>query len=234
MSTYDPEKHHRRSIRLKGYDYSQPGAYFFTIVTQNHESLLEPKPVCEMIQQWWDKLPTKFPTVEADAFVVMPNHIHGIIMIVESEATGSTRETGLTHGSAPTEMDQVGADPGAGPEQGGGRTHGSAPTEIDQVGADPRVRPVASAPTLGTVVQWFKTMTTNAYIRGVKQLGWTPFPGKLWQRNYYEHVVRSERALTAIRQYIVDNPARWELDRYNPEASGPDPQAAELWRMLQE
>ena len=91
-----------------------------------------------------------------------------------------------------------------------------------------------SAPTLGTVVQWFKTMTTNEYIRGVKQLGWTPFPGKLWQRNYYEHIVRSEKALTAIWQYIVDNPARWELDRYNPEASGTDPRAAELWRVLQE
>lgn len=83
-------------------------------------------------------------------------------------------------------------------------------------------------------MQWFKTMTTNAYIRGVKQLGWVPFPGKLWQRNYYEHIIRSERALSAIRQYIAENPARWALDRYNPAAVGSDPQAASLWRLLQE
>ena len=76
-------------------------------------------------------------------------------------------------------------------------------------------------------------MTTNEYIRGVKQLGWAPFPGKLWQRNYYEHVIRSEKALAAIRQYIADNPLRWALDRYNPSASGSDPQAADLWRLLQ-
>ena len=82
-------------------------------------------------------------------------------------------------------------------------------------------------------MQWFKTMTTNAYIRGVKQHGWLSFPGRLWQRNYYEHVIRSERALTAIRQYIPDNPARWELDRYNPAATGSDPHAVDLWRLLQ-
>ena len=105
---YDPEKHHRRSIRLKGYDYSQPGAYFITIVTRSHECLLEPEPIRDMVQHWWDKLPTKFPTVESDVFVVMPNHIHGIILIVGMEPTGLTRGTGLTHGSAPTEMGDAG------------------------------------------------------------------------------------------------------------------------------
>jgi putative transposase len=192
MSPYDPDKHHRRSIRLKGYDYSQSGAYFITIVTQNRECLFEASAAQQMVRQWWDKLPSKFPGAQADAFVVMPNHIHGIVVF-------------------------VGADPRVRPEsaEGQGPTHGSAPT-------------------VGMVVQWFKTMTTNEYIRGVKQQGWTPFPGKLWQRNYYEHVIRSEQALAAIRQYIADNPPRWALDRYNPFASGSDPQAADLWRFLQE
>jgi len=56
---------------------------------------------------------------------------------------------------------------------------------------------------------------------------------KFWQRNYYEHVVRSEHALQAIRQYIADNPARWHLDRLNPDATGRDPQARALWEVLQ-
>lgn len=69
---------------------------------------------------------------------------------------------------------------------------------------------------LRAVVQWFKTMTTNEYIRGVKQNGWLRFDGKLWQRNYYDHIIRNENELNRIRQYIIDNPAKWELDRENP------------------
>jgi putative transposase len=126
MSGYDPEKHHRRSIRLKGYDYSQPGAYFITIVIQNCQCLLDPEPIQEIVRYWWNRLPVKFPTVETDAFVMMPNHIHGIIMImgaVGADLGGSTR------GSTPTEADVVGADLG-------GSTRGSTPTEADAVGAD--------------------------------------------------------------------------------------------------
>ena len=69
------------------------------------------------------------------------------------------------------------------------------------------------------IVQWFKTMTTNEYIRGVKQLGWTGFRGQLWQRNYYEHVIRTQESLDRIRQYIVENPAKWECDPENPTAT---------------
>ena len=63
-------------------------------------------------------------------------------------------------------------------------------------------------PKLGDIVRWFKTMTTNHYIKGVKQNGWPPFPGRLWQRNYYEHIIRNEDELNQIRQYITDNPRR--------------------------
>jgi len=66
-------------------------------------------------------------------------------------------------------------------------------------------------------VQWFKTMTTNEYIRGVKQYGWPPFPGKLWQRNYYEHIIRNENELNRIREYIINNPMQWALDGENPD-----------------
>jgi REP element-mobilizing transposase RayT len=67
-----------------------------------------------------------------------------------------------------------------------------------------------------TIIQWFKAMTTNEYIRCAKQLGWSPLSGKLWHRNYYEHIIRHEREFEAIRHYIHDNPIRWESDRNNP------------------
>jgi REP element-mobilizing transposase RayT len=130
-------------------------------------------------------LPEKFPAVETDESVTMPNHFHGIIVIVEPDTVGANL---CVRPDAP------------------GQAHGSA-----QPGQTP-----GSAPTLGEIVQWFKTMTTNAYIRGVKH-GWKPFPGKLWQRNYYERIIHGERQLNAIRQYIRDNPARWTEDRNNPK-----------------
>jgi len=70
---------------------------------------------------------------------------------------------------------------------------------------------------LHQIVQWFKTMTTNEYIRGVKTSGWSPFDGKLWQRNYYEHIIRDEADLTRIRNYIASNPLRWERDQLHPD-----------------
>ena len=80
----------------------------------------------------------------------------------------------------------------------------------------PSGRPHRGAPTLGVVIDWFKTMTTNAYIRGVRQHGWAPFPGQLWQRNYYERVIRNDDELFQIRQYIQENPLKWDWDPENP------------------
>jgi putative transposase len=183
--SYDPHKHHRRSIRLKGYDYSQEGMYFVTICVQKGQCLLVETAVQEMIELWWNKLPDKFTAVILDAFVIMPNHIHFIIAITDNMDTHSSN------------VQPVGAHPRVRPEEG--QTRGSAPT-------------------LGTIVQWFKTMTTNAYIRGVKEQGWEPFPGKLWQRNYYEQIIRNETHLTAVRQYILNNPANWKADKLHPQA----------------
>jgi putative transposase len=137
---------------------------------------------------WWEKLPEKFTAVTLDAFVVMPNHIHFIIVI-----------------TADHEPTPVGAHPRVRPDSGG-------------EGQTPEGQTRGSAPTLGTIVQWFKTMTTNAYIRGVKEDAWRPFPGKLWQRNYYEQIIKNERHLTAVRQYIENNPVNWEADQLHPNA----------------
>lgn len=95
MVKFDPQKHHRRSIRLRGYDYSQAGAYFVTIVAWRRECLLGEVVNGEMrlsrygeiVQKWWEEIPAHFPNVELGTFVIMPNHVHGIIFIVERRGT---------------------------------------------------------------------------------------------------------------------------------------------------
>jgi len=85
---------------------------------------------------------------------------------------------------------------------------------------------------LGRIVQWYKTMTTNAYIHGVRENSWEPFAGRLWQRGYYEHIVRTQRSLQRIREYITNNPALWDLDAENPGAAGANTGAyyRPIWR----
>jgi putative transposase len=88
--------------------------------------------------------------------------------------------------------------------------------------------PARDAPTLGNIVGALKSLTTVEYIRGVRQLGWRPFQKRLWQRNYFEHVIRDEKALDRIREYIQGNPANWSIDRDNPHAIKPEPENAWL------
>ena len=171
---FDPDIHHRRSIRLKHYDYSQKGAYFITICTRNREIIFDHNSIKNMIKKWWEKLPNKFHNVEIDEFIVMPNHIHGIIFIVGVVV--------------------VGADPCVCPNEKLGEHTGSP---------------------LHKIVQWFKTMTTNEYINNVKMFGWKSFDGKLWQRNYYEHIIRNEKELDVVRKYIINNPLQWDFDKNN-------------------
>jgi len=202
--TYDIARHHRRSIRLPAYDYTQPGAYFVTICSQNRECLFGDvtngdmilNQRGEMVERTWRELPQNYPGVEVDAFVVMPNHAHGIIVLV---------------GANPPGVGPVGAGPRACPEGPGacpGRPQGVAPTM-----------------SLPDVVHRFKSLTTARYRTGVLQDGWQPFPGRLWQRNYYEHVIRDEEELNRIQQYIIDNPGRWEDDVENPDVRSNAPWA---------
>jgi putative transposase len=206
---YDPLKHHRRSIRLKDYDYRSPGAYYVTAVTRGRLSFygeivnaeLSFNAAGQMVERWWLELLNKFPTIELDEYVVMPNHFHGILVITDGDQG-------------------QGAHPGAPqPEHHDDAADGVA---ADGVGADLRVRPGPDGdarPSLPTIMQWFKTMTTNEYIRGVKTLGWPAFPGQLWQRDYYEHVIRNPAELDAIRLYIANNLTQWALDEENPARS---------------
>jgi len=92
----------------------------------------------------------------------------------------------------------------------------------DQGRAATRAAPTGGRVALGGVVGAYKSLVTLKYVQGVKELGWTPFDGRLWQRSYYEHVVRNDESLNYIRQYVQDNPARWAFDRENPLAERPE------------
>ena len=170
----------RRSIRLHGYDYTQAGAYFITICTQGRECLfgnivdgqMRSNDSGQMAVTIWGGLPIRFNHIELDAFVMMPNHMHGIFVLHRGD---------------------------------------------DHKQGDHKDRPYGTlAGSVGRIVQAFKSITTHEYINGVKQNGWAPFPGKLWQRNYWEHIIRNEMEFNRIRKYVVTNPLKWELDSLNP------------------
>lgn len=172
----------RKSIRLKGWDYSRNGYYFVTVDVQDKLKLfwdmakivgvdrcVDPKlnEIGKMIDYWWNEIPNHFDGVELDEYVVMPDHAHGIVKI---------NDNGRTRGQTPTTA---------------GR-HRSARTTCVHA--------------LGDIIQWFKTMTTNVYIRGVKNDNWPKFHRRLWQRNYYERIIRNEIELNRVRDYIRNNP----------------------------
>ncbi len=219
-----PRRRNRRTIRLRAYDYTTPGAYFVTVCTQDQAHLfgdvvdggMRLNDAGRMIIDIWESLSDRFPTIRLDAFVVMPNHVHGIIVIVGAPLVGAQAE------NHDADDHTVGAS-----------LVGAQIEDHDNADAQTRAA-TRAAPTLGDIVGAFKSITTVEYIRGVKQHGWSPFHKRLWQRNYYEHIIRNDRALDAIRRYIVQNPVRWHLDRYNAERTAPDPWAEEIWRMMHE
>ncbi|MFN3614580.1 MAG: transposase [Rubrimonas sp.] len=229
---YDPERHHRRSIRLKGYDYSQPGAYFVTICTQDRaclfgevvDGVMQLSGPGRMVETVWHELPHFYPGVDIDGFVVMPNHIHGIVVLVGAALRGRPAPRGRPHSGQARAVD-------SGQPRGHdlGQPQGVAPTgPIGQPRGHHLGQPRGVAPTMSLpdVVRRFKTLTSRRYADGVHQWGWMPFPGRLWQRNYYEHIIRSEESLNRIRQYILDNPMRWSFDRENPAVTAPEPENA--------
>jgi len=183
--TYDPQKHHRRSIRLKGYNYSQPGAYFVTICTYQRRCLfgdivgedMELNEFGEIARQCWSAIPEHFPRARMDQFVIMPNHMHGIIWIVDNI---------------------VGAK-----------------------NFSPLQQPRGTSKTIGSIIRGFKIGVTT-WARQHTDVH------TVWQRNYYEHIIRDEESLNRIREYIVTNPVRWHLDRENPNRTGED----DMWDSL--
>ncbi len=191
VTGYDRDKHHRRSIRLQGYDYTQAGAYFVTIVTYGRELLFDDPVLRRVAETMWQRIPRHFPHVELDEWVVMPNHIHGIVVITD---VGATHSTGVASAT----------------ESGSGDVE---PDSAKRVSGNASPLPPTGPPSgsLGAIVGNFKSVTARR-INRIRKTPGVP----VWQRNYYERVIRNERELSAIRQYIRDNPARWAEDQENP------------------
>jgi len=166
---YNPNIHHRRSIRLKGYDYSASGLYFITICIKDRKCLFGNISNSKMIlndfgivaHNHWQKLSERFINITLDVFQIMPNHMHGILII------------------------------------------------------NPPVRAgLAPAPTVGTIVGAYKSLVANQCLDIFKQKKLDVMMGKLWQRGYYEHIIRDERAYLRIAEYIVNNPGNWKGDGF--------------------
>jgi len=204
MEKYNREKHHRRSIRLKGYDYAQAGAYFITVCTHGKENLfgeitngeMQFNQYGEIVMQEWFQTEVLRLNVELDAFVVMPNHVHGIILITEKlyQNNNIINDRRGTASCAPRESCAL--------EQGTARC---APT--DETGF--RTKMIAGS--LPVIVRSYKAACTKRINQIRDSEGC-----KVWQRGYYDHIIRDEDDLSNIREYISNNPFGWVKDEYNP------------------
>ena len=198
MST--PAEYRRNTTRLKGYDYALPGAYFVTLCTQNRECLYGVVEEDEMllndfgkiVDEEWRRTPFIRPDVTLDTFIIMPNHLHGIIMIHErsTAAANGPQAVEATRRVAPTHVYGL---------------HAKRPL------ADPHRPKGAPSGSLGAIVGQFKSVSA----RRINRTRSTP-GSVVWQRGFHEHVIRSEESLARIREYIAGNPAKWAEDRYFP------------------
>jgi len=219
----------RRSIRLKGYDYSKAGAYFITICVKDkihffgkiENGIMILNDAGIMIDKWWQKISEKFPDIELGDYQIMPNHFHAIVIntgmgnIVRADPCvrpeTDKSDSNETFDSNESLDSNKTLDSNDTLNLNIGQTHGFTPTNADNT--ETLLGEHTGSP-LRAILQWFKTMSSNEYIHGVKKLGWRPFYGKLWQRNYYEHIIRDEKSYNAIVNYIKNNPANWENDNF--------------------
>jgi REP element-mobilizing transposase RayT len=166
---YDPNIHDRRSTRLHGYDYNQPGSYFVTVCTYEKQHVFGSIVNDEMylndagqiVNNTWNTIPQRFPNIELDEYIIMPNHLHGIIT-----NNGATSNAKYKSSNNPLS------------------SHLSL---------------------LGQIIRTFKSASTSQIRKTVR-------PDFSWQHNYYEHIIRQEKDLDHIRQYIATNPAGWAQD----------------------
>ena len=183
---YNPEKHHRQSIRLEGYDYSQSGNHFITISTCNRELFFNTNSdLKEIVENEWKDISNRYSHVLVDEFVIMPNHIYGIITVGATLAVARNKRN-----------ERAGAQNG----------------RNERAGARP-------APTVGDVVGSFKSLCVKKWLQFINMHN-LPEIVKIWQHNYYEHIIRNEKELNQIREYIINNPLKWEFDKENPKNWG--------------
>ena len=195
MVKFDPKIHHRQSIRLQGYDYSQAGGYYVTIVTWHREFLFGEIANQEMrlnkvgkIVEWeWLELSKRLHYVELGASVVMPNHFHGILFIHENAGATRQGQTRLPSDEKPLQA--------------------ITPEGMDGSPLPRRPKPAS----LGAIIAQFKSRATKRIWK------FPEFKGiPIWQRNYHEHIIRNEKDLQNKTDYIEANPLLWEDDDENP------------------
>jgi len=189
---YNSEKHNRHSIRLKGYDYSNPGAYFLAICAQNRARLfgeiVDGKMILndagQMVEKWHLEIKNKYPDIKCDEHITMPNHFHCIIETPDIP-------------SIPVRMALCGHP---------------ALNQDAHAGASLRGNQRPGRISIFDIMDWFKTMTTNEYIRGVKNNNWQRFEKRIWQLRYWDHIIRNDLELSRIRRYIQNNSQNWQKD----------------------
>ena len=190
--------YHRRSIRFPGYDYAQAGYYFITITAHKRLHLfgeiVDGKMITNgagrMIERLWHEIANDFPHVALHESVIMPNHIHGIIQIQSSVGADSISALDVM----PTEKSTINQEP--------------------MIVTEPKRAEIDSAPTLSNMIQSFKRHTTLRYIKMVKDGTLSPFDKRIWQCNFYEHIIRNDADHARIAEYIVNNPLTWGEDRF--------------------
>lgn len=194
---FDPDIHHRHSIRLQEYDYGSSGAYFVTICSFQRECLfgevvdgeMRLNEVGKIVHEEWLNTAVMRPNVDLDAYVIMPNHFHTVIFMHDDVGAHCMRPDSEVHGN----------------EAHTNQAHGSAPLR-------------RQSGSIGSIVAGFKSAATKR-INALRDNPGCP----VWQRNYHEHVIRNEDDLANIRQYIADNPLKWDLDENNPANPGRQP-----------
>lgn len=200
MNYYDPEKHHRKSIRLKDYNYSSDGAYFITLVTKNREAFFGEIINGEMILSEigkiafnnWSEIDKHFNNVVLDEFVIMPNHVHGVIFLDSHYVNSGDVECGGVKFYALTTITK----------------NDLTGKKLTNKKDDYFSNLAPKKNTISSIIRAYKASVTS----NCKKNHYHNFQ---WQRNYYEHIIRNEKALNNIRKYIKENTMKWFLDKEN-------------------
>ena len=239
---YNPKIHHRRSIRLKGYDYSQAGLYFITICCNrrgnplwlpfghidNDEMVLNE--FGQIAYNEWIKLTERFTNFELDVFQIMPNHMHGIIALNNAVGAGFTPAQNETFTPAQngdnTEYNIPTQNGSVDQNQNETVIHAQYGSDSQNGSDDDKGAGASPAPTVGAsvsdIVGAYKSLVANGCldIWKLKWAGVNPAPtqiptmGKIWQRDFYEHIIRNEQSYQTISNYIINNPAKWNEDKF--------------------
>lgn len=198
------------SRRLAGHDYRTPGAYYVTLVTEQRipffgtiaDEMPYAKQAGRMVEREWEALVDRFPNTALGRFVMMPDHFHGLVHILEMPASADHKDRPYTIDRGTTDA-QKQPSPSTTPCRG--------ETGVRPSPSANRPRPEGTIPgSLGRVVQAFKSTTTVRYIEGIRRQGWRRFPNRLWQPDYFDRVVGSSSELERIERYIHSNPLRWD------------------------